>query len=150
MTARHVIPDSSPHWLSHAKHVATPAAASQVSFGILLNMRNAAQADAQVKALSDPSSPTYGKWLTNKQFDATYAPSGASVSAVKSWLTSQGFAISQTMPSGMYVTASGSTAQVEKTFGTSLEKYTYQGKTVQTNTTALSLPTTTPPPSSAS
>ncbi len=115
-----------------------------MSFGILLNMRNTAQANAQVQALSDPSSASYGKYLTNAQFKATYAPTAASVASVKSWLTSQGFAVGTTLPSGMYVTAQGTTAQVEKTFGTSLEKYTYQGKTVQTNTTALSLPTTTP------
>lgn len=144
VSPRHVLPDSSPHWLSHAKKVATPATASKVSFGVLLNLRNAAQAQAQVQALSDPSSKTYGQWLTNKQFNASYAPAASDVAAVKSWLSSQGFAVGATTPSGQYVPATGTTAQVEKAFGTTLGKFSYQGKTVQTNTTSLSLPTTTP------
>ncbi|RKR74254.1 S53 family peptidase [Frondihabitans australicus] len=144
VATRHAIPDSSPHWLSHAKAVSTPSSASKVTFGILLNMRNTAQANAQVAAVSNPSSASYGKYLTNAQFKATYAPTAASVKSVQSWLTSQGFSLGTTLSSGMYVTATGTTAQVEKTFGTSLKNYSYQGKTVQTNTTTLSLPDGTP------
>jgi subtilase family serine protease len=139
----HVLPNSAPHWLGHAKKVADQAATTKVSFGILLNLRNAAAAQAQVQAVSDPSSASYGKFLTNKQFNATYAPAASDVKAVQGWLRSQGFAVGQTLPSGQYVKASGTTAQVEKTFSTTLAKFAYQGKTVQTNTTDLSLPSGT-------
>ena len=40
--------------------------------------------------------------------------------------------------------ASGTTAQVEKTFGTTVKNYTYQGKTVRSNATAMSFPAGTP------
>lgn len=140
----HVLAGSAPHWLSRARAIGKPSAAAKVSFGVLLNLRNAAGAQAEVEALTDPTSASYGKWLTNKQFGAKYAPAASSVSSVQSWLTGQGFSLSTTLPSGMYVEASGTAAQVEKTFGTSLAKYSYQGATVQTNTTALSLPAATP------
>src|SRR5262249_12739899 len=52
--------------------------------------------------------------------------------------------VTKTFPSGMYVQARGSAAQVERTFGTSLHKYSYQGKDVQANATQLSLPAGTP------
>ena len=138
--AKHVLMNSGPHWLAKAKKLGAPASATRVSFGILLNLRDAAGAAAQVKAVSDPSSASYGKFLTNKQFNATYAPKAADVKAVQGWLRSQGFAVTSTLPSGMYVKATGTTAQVEKSFSTSLAKFSYQGKTVQTNTTNLSLP----------
>lgn len=141
--AHHVLPNSSPHWLGHAKKVGTTADSTKVGFGILLKLRNAAGAQAQVQALSDPSSASYGKFLTNKQFNATYAPAAADVKAVQGWLRSQGFTVGTTLPSGMYVKASGTAAQVEKTFSTSLDKYSYQGKTVQSNSTNLSLPSGT-------
>ncbi len=142
--ARHTIPGSTPRWLNQARRVGTTPAASKVNFGILLHMRNSAAAQAQIQALSDPASASYGKWLTNAQFDAAYAPAKSDVAAVQKWLASQGFTVTQTLPSGMYVQASGTAAQVEKTFATSLSQYTVAGKTVRANATALSLPSSTP------
>ena len=43
-----------------------------------------------MQAVSDPSSATYGKWLTNKQFNATYAPAASDVKAVQGWLPHAG------------------------------------------------------------
>jgi subtilase family serine protease len=141
---RHYLAGSTPKWLSKAKNVGTTSSSEQVGFGVLLNMRDEAGAEATLQSISDPSSANYGKWLTNKGFDEQYAPAASSVTAVQSWLKSQGFAVSTTLPSGMYVEASGTAAQVEKVFGTSLKNYSYQGKTVRANSSELSLPATTP------
>ncbi len=138
--ARHPLAGSKPHWLSHARQVGAPAARSTVSFGVLLSMRNSAAAQSQLQALSEPSSASYGRWLTNAQFNARYAPTSASVRAVRSWLRSQGFTVTKTLPSGMLVSANGTAAQIEKTFGTQLNTYKVDGKTVRANATALSLP----------
>jgi subtilase family serine protease len=142
--SRHLLPDSTPHWLHHARNVGTAASSSRVDFGVLLNMRNQAAAEAQIQRLSEPSSASYGHWLSNAQFNAAYAPARSDVSAVQNWLRSQGFAVTKTLPSGMYVEASGTAKQVEKTFGTSLHNYQLDGKTVRANSTALSLPAGTP------
>jgi len=99
---------------------------------------------ATLQAVSDPASASYGHWLTSAEFGARYAPASADVAAVQGWLRSQGFQVTKTLPSGMYVEASGSVAQVEKTFATNLNNYSYQGKTVRANATALSLPASTP------
>ena len=80
-------------------------------------MRDQAGAAATLQAISDPASASYGQWLSNAAFDARYAPATADVAAVQGWLRSQGFQVTKTLPSGMYVQASGSVAQVEKTFG---------------------------------
>jgi subtilase family serine protease len=97
-----------------------------------------------LQAISDPASASYGHWLSNATFDARYGPTSADVAAVRGWLGSQGFQVTQTLPSGMYVEARGSIAQVEKTFATTVHNYSYLGKTVRANATALSLPTSTP------
>src|SRR5262249_55480044 len=94
-------------------------------------------------SVSDPSSAAYGNWLTTAEFRSRFAPAQSDVNAVRSWLTGQGFRLRETL-GGMYVEASGSTAQVNKVFGTTLKNYTYQGKTVHANSTALSLPENTP------
>ena len=120
---RQPIPGSSPGWLSRAHDLGATPSADQVDFGVLLNMRDQAGAEAMVQAISDPTSASYGDWLSNAAFDAQYAPAAADVAAVQSWLRSQGFQVTETLPSGMYVEASGSAAQVENTFGAQLHDY---------------------------
>jgi subtilase family serine protease len=143
-SARHYLAGSTPRWLSKAHQVGATSSTEQVSFGVLLGMRDQAGAEATLQAISDPASASYGKWLSNQAFNARYAPAASSVTAVQGWLRGQGFTVGQTLPSGMYVAATGTAAQVEKVFGTSLENYSYQGKTVRANTGELSLPVGTP------
>src|ERR1700761_9787852 len=142
--ARHYLAGSTPKWLSKAKTVGTTSSSEQVGFGVLLNMRNEAGAEATLQSISDPSSADYGKWLSNQAFDEQYAPAKSSVTAVQNWLKGQGFTLTTTLPSGQYVEASGTVAQVEKVFGSKLNNYSYQGKTVRANSTELSLPASTP------
>lgn len=142
---RHVINGSRPRWLSRAKAEGTaPAAASTIGFGVLLKMRDSAGAQAALAAVSDPDSSSYGKWLTSGQFQSRYAPSAADADAVRAWLTGQGFKLRDTLGGGMYIEAAGTTAQINQVFGTKVENYTYQGKTVRANSTELSLPEGTP------
>ena len=142
-SARRVVSATRPTWTGQAKDKGHSAKSTRIDFGVLLKMRNQSQADATLQRISDPKSADYGKWLTNAQFNAAYAPKAADVSAVRSWLRSQGFT-TKTLQSGMYVEVSGTTAQVEKAFGTSMNTYTYKGRTVLGNTTALSVPSSTP------
>lgn len=141
---RQAIAGSSPQWLHSARALGDTASSQRIDFGVLLNMRNASDALSTLQAVSDPDSAQYGKWLTNAQFSARYAPTSADITSVRSWLAGQGFQVTKTLPSGMYVEASGTTAQVEKTFGTTVKNYSYQGKTVRANASELSFPAGTP------
>jgi subtilase family serine protease len=141
---RHTIGGSTPRWLHKARSLSATPSSEQVNFGVLLGMRDQAGAAATLQAISDPTSASYGHWLSNQTFDETYGPAKASVAAVQDWLRSQGFQVTQTLPSGMYVEASGTVAQVQTTFGTELRNYSYLGKTVRANATELSLPSGTP------
>jgi subtilase family serine protease len=140
----HALPGTTPKWLTKAHAQGNASAASRVNFGLLLKLRDSAAAEAAVQDLTSPDSADYGKWLTNAQFNARYAPAASDVKAVQSWLASQGFTVTKTLPSGMYVEASGTVAQIEKTFSTQLKNYSYLGKSVRANATQLSLPSSTP------
>ena len=141
---RHPIAGSAPRWLRQAHKVGAIPAAQRIGFGVLLSMRNQAGAVATLKAISEPTSKSYGHWLSGSAFRADFAPARASVAAVQHWLRSRGFTITRTLPSGMYVEASGSVARVEKTFSTRINNYRYLGTTVRANATPLSLPASTP------
>jgi subtilase family serine protease len=141
---RHPLNGSTPRWLHLAQDMGASQSSQQVNFGILLGLRDQAGAVATLQAISDPTSARYGQWLSNAAFDARYAPASASVAAVQNWLRSEGFQVTTTLPSGMYVEASGSVAKVESIFGASLHNYSYLGKEVRANATQLSLPANTP------
>jgi len=141
---RHPLDGSTPKWLHQAHDMGTSPSVQQMNFGVLLGMRDESGALATLRAVSDPASPGYGHYLTNAQFDARYAPAKSSVSAVQDWLRSEGFQVTTTLPSGMYVAASGSVAQVENAFATTMHTYSYLGKHVLANTSQLSLPVGTP------
>ncbi|GAA2863982.1 serine protease [Actinoplanes cyaneus] len=141
---RHTLGGSKPRWIGQAKDAGTPAPVGTVQFGLLLTMRDQAGAEARLAALSDPDSASYGQYLNNAQFTAAYAPSAADVRSVTSWLTGQGLRVRDTLAGGLYVEASGTVAQIDKTFGTTVRRYTYEGKTVTANSTDLSLPSDAP------
>jgi len=141
---RQPLTGSTPKWLPFARDMGTTVSTDPVNFGVLLGMRDEAGAAATLKAVNDPHSASYGHYLTNKQFDARYAPAPSSVAAVRNWLRNQGFKVSKTLPSGMYVAVSGTVGQVETTFGSKIHNYSYQGKQVYANTSQLSLPAGTP------
>ena len=67
----------------------TSASTQRMNFGVLLGMRDPAGATATLQKISDPTSASYGKWLTNAQFDARYAPAKSAVAAVQAWLRSR-------------------------------------------------------------
>src|SRR5882757_8750297 len=140
----HAVPDSAPRWTGDARVLGNTAANQRVDFGVLLKMRDQAGAVATLQKLSDPDSASYGKWLTKDQFTANYGPAKPDVAAVRSWLGAQGFTLRKTLQSGLYVEASGSVAQVQKVFKTTVKNYSYRGQTVHSNASALSFPSSTP------
>ena len=140
---RHPIANSKPRWLARAKRDGAMTKKQDLHFSVLLNMRNEAGAQAELRHLSDPASAGYGKALTRAQFLARYAPASADRQAVRSWLRGQGFTVGKTL-GGAYIEARGSVASVQKTFGTTLATYTYKGTRVRANTTQLSLAAGTP------
>ncbi|MFC6706726.1 S53 family peptidase [Flexivirga alba] len=136
---RHTV-QARPAWLAKAHAKGALPKTEGLSFSILLGMRDQAGANAEVRALSDPSSASYGKWLSLGQFNAAYGPSKADVAAVSAWAKSQGLRVSSVAPSGMLVNVSGSTNTVNRVFATKMASYSFHGVTVRSNTTALTLP----------
>jgi subtilase family serine protease len=141
---RQALRGSGPGWLTKARDLGTTPSAAPVHFGVLLTMRDQAGAEATLQRIADPGSASYGNWLSNAEFNARYAPATADVAAVEDWLRSQGFQVAETLPSGMYIEANGSAAQVAHIFGAELHNYSYRGKTLRANSAALSLPDGTP------
>ncbi|SED34567.1 Subtilase family protein [Streptomyces sp. 3213] len=135
---RDALAGTKPAWATaKADKGATPDS-SKVSARVYLAGRNASGLAAYAKAVSDPSSALYGKYLSAAQVQQRFGATTAQVKAVKSWLKSAGLKITGTTQH--YVTVSGDVAAVEKAFSTSLHNYAKGSKTYRAPSKTASAP----------
>ena len=119
-----------------------PANQKLESLSMRFSMTPAQQADLNqlLAAQLDPSSPSYHQWLTSEQFGARFGLSSSDLAKVSSWLTSQGFTITSVAKSSTFISFSGTVAQVQQAFGTSIHNVSRNGEPHITNLTDPTLP----------
>ena len=91
------------------------SAGTAVSFDLALALRNASGAEAAVKAVSDPGSADFHRYLTDAQWEATYGPSQAEVNAAETWLSRHGFTVGAVPNDRLFVEAQGTAATTSST-----------------------------------
>jgi subtilase family serine protease len=138
---RATLAGSVPAWATSANFKVAASATDPVNFRVYLGWRNAAAAEALARAVSDPASLSYGKYLTPAQFRKQFAPSQSQVGAVQAWLRAQGFTVDYTPTNNHYVAAEGTVAQAAAAFGTTFGMYSVQGKIVRSPATDVLIPT---------
>src|SRR5256885_4652661 len=74
-------------------------------------------------ALNDPSSSSYEQWLTPAQFQAKFDAPAGNVATVRNFVTRDGLQLYNTAGLGDLTEASGTAAQVERTFGVALHNF---------------------------
>lgn len=116
------------------------AANTRFSFDLLLKLRNAAGARKFVREVSTPGSRLFHKFLTRSQWIGRYGPTNASIAQAKSWARSQGFMVGSVPRTHLYVTVTGSVAQVERAFGVTLGYYIVNGHKVRLANGTLTIP----------
>jgi subtilase family serine protease len=120
--------------------VGPAAATATVDFDVALQLTNHAGAVALEQAVSDPTSASYRHFLTPAQWESRFSPSPATVSAVTSWLQSDGLTVDGVSQDRMTVAVSGTTEQVAAALGTTLDEYRHLGQVVRLAATQLSVP----------
>jgi subtilase family serine protease len=81
-----------------------------------------------------------GTQVADSAFMATYAPTSANVSAVTSYLQSQGFSGITAEPNNLIVSATGTMPQVQKAFNTSIHSYSGSGTNFYANVSPAYVP----------
>ncbi|HEU5422311.1 MAG TPA: protease pro-enzyme activation domain-containing protein, partial [Nitrolancea sp.] len=139
-SGRATLAGSVPPWATSANFKSSSNTSDSVGFRVYLGWRGGDQAAALARAVSDPSSPSYGNYLTPAQFRQQFAPSAGDTNSVRSWLQSQGFSVVYTPQNNHYISAEGTVAQVESAFGVQLNEYTVAGATLRAPDGPLSIP----------
>lgn len=135
---RDTLAGTKPAWATAKADKGATSDSAHVSARVYLAGKDAAGLAAYAKAVADPASASYGKYLTAAQTQARFGATKAQVAAVKSWLTSAGLKV--TGVTQHYVAVSGDVAAVEKAFGTQLHNYTKGSKTYRAPVKTASAP----------
>ncbi|MCS0605222.1 S53 family peptidase [Streptomyces sp. LP11] len=136
--ARDTLKGTKPLWATAKADKGATSNNAQVKARVYLAGKDAAGLAAYAKAVSDPSSPQYGKYLSAKKTESRFGATKAQVTAVKSWLKSAGLTVTEVTQH--YVTVSGDVAAAEKAFGTQLHNYTKGAKTYRAPAQTASVP----------
>src|SRR5450631_2419344 len=129
---------SQPAAANSTPRVGSVASGSRIDFEVQLKPSAGAQAFA--KAVSTPGGPSYRKFLTPAQWESRFSPTARQVAKVTTFLRSSGFKVGQVSADRMAVKASGTAAQVEHAFSTSLSCHHVNGAKLRLNDCALSVP----------
>ncbi|MDX6354371.1 MAG: kumamolisin [Streptomyces sp.] len=134
--------DVVPNLTSHAVRTGNVAAGHRISVAVSLKGKNDAALDTFIANVSNPGSSSYGHYLTKSQFASRYGRTDAEVKQVTDYLRAQGLTIGTVHDGNLLIDASGTTAQLEKAFGTTLSTFkdTASGRSFYANDSAPTLP----------
>jgi subtilase family serine protease len=123
------------------KHaVGAVAKSARVNFKLVLKLRDASGAKSLVRAISSPGSASYRHYLTASQWESRFSPATSKVATARAWLAGEGFKVGAVSKDRITVSASGTAAQVEKAFDTTLKNYKLHGRTVRMAASTMSVP----------
>ncbi|MFE1290689.1 protease pro-enzyme activation domain-containing protein [Streptomyces sp. NPDC058751] len=135
---RDTLAGTRPAWATPSADKGAASDGSRVSARVYLAGRDAKGLAAYARAVSDPHSASYGKYLSAEKARTRFGATGAQVSAVTAWLRSAGLEVTGTTLH--YVSVTGDVASAEKAFGTQLHNYAKGGKTYRAPSGTASAP----------
>src|SRR5579885_2487718 len=116
----HLLP---PQAMSKAQHIGRLPATTEVNLAVALSPNDPAALARDIEAVSNPTSPSYGHYLTPEQFTAKYAPSQQDFDQVVEYLNERGLNVTFTHPNRLVIDVKATAAQVEQGLGVQLEQY---------------------------
>lgn len=111
---------------------------------MLLLLQRSAQQEAELqtwlRAVQDPNSPQYRQWLTPDEFGRRFGVSDSDLATVRQWLQQQGFTVNRVSAGRVAIEFSGSFAQVQTAFHTSIHRYVVNGESHWANASDPQIP----------
>ncbi|AXC15180.1 hypothetical protein ACPOL_5936 [Acidisarcina polymorpha] len=131
---------SKPRLLTNAVRTGSAPDSQMVTLAVYLKFRNTADLDKLIEDQQNPNSPRYQKFLTPEEFHERYSPLPEDSAKVKTELVQMGFRIVDAPAGGLYITVTGTVAQVKSAFHVTQDLYRVNGKTVRSHAEVPSLP----------
>lgn len=124
---RDALHGAKPLWATQKADRGSAPDTGQVTARVYLAGRDAAGLARLAAEVSDPTSASYGKYLSAKAAAARFGPTAQQISQVTAWLKGAGLKVTGT--GSRYLTVTGDTAAIEKAFSTQLHNYAKGSRT---------------------
>ena len=105
-----------------------------------LHLRPGPGLDIFLADQQDPASPNFHRWLTPEQFGDRFGASPADLAQLRLWLESEGLRVNDTARGRLWITFSGTAAQIQRAFRTELHRYRANATTHFANARGLTIP----------
>ncbi|HEX7915031.1 protease pro-enzyme activation domain-containing protein, partial [Rudaea sp.] len=127
------IANNTPGFINKATNQGPLDPTSILQVNVWLKLHNQAQLDALVEGQKQKNSASYQHWITQDQFNATYAPTAQEVKAISNLLAAHNLSVLSVADNNLYVKAQGSVADIQKTFHVQLNQYGLNGVSYRSN-----------------
>ena len=117
------VPDTAPEAVRHAKKLRRFDGRQAMSALVCFKFSDAKAAQEYADAVSDPNSALYRQWLTPPEIAERFGPTAADYGAASDYFKAMGLQIAETSPNRTTLRVNGTAAQMEKTFGVTLNEY---------------------------
>ncbi|GAA1896085.1 S53 family peptidase [Streptantibioticus ferralitis] len=135
---RQVLTNTKPLWATARADHGTAAGSTTVNARVYLAGKDAKGLADYARAVSDPTSASYGKYLTAKQVQERFGSTKQQIAEVTAWLKNSGLTV--TGSNQHYISVSGGKSAVEKAFNTELRNYSKDGQIYHAPAQAASVP----------
>lgn len=135
---RDALQGTKPAWATATADQGATADSGKVAVRVHLAGRDAKGLAAYAAAVSDPQSPSYGKYLSAAQAQARFGATQQQIDRVGEWLKAAGLTVTGT--NQHYVSATGEVASTEKAFSTQLRNYRKGSHTYRAPASTASVP----------
>ena len=106
-----------------AAYLSAPAADTMMHVAVSLPLRNAAGLDALLRALYDPSSPRYHRYLSVASFTGQFGPSKSDYAQAVAFFRAQGLTVGADAPNRLLIQLDGRVADMERVFHVTMGLY---------------------------
>jgi len=124
---------NTPGFIKNAKDLGAVDPSTIISVTTWLKLHNEDKLDRLVQGQNQKGSANYHKWITQADFNASFAPTSQEVKAVQNFLSAHGLTLLSVAENNMYVKVEGTVGAVEKAFHVQIDSFDLNGVTYRSN-----------------
>ena len=129
----YVVSSNTPGFVKKAVDLGGLDPSQIISVTVWLKMQNENKLDQLVRQQNQKGSSSYHKWITQQEFNTSFAPTPQAVNSVKNFLTSHGLTVQAIAENNMYIKVQGSVGNIEKAFHVQIDNYNLNGVVYRSN-----------------
>ena len=129
----YVVSSNTPGFVKKAVDLGGLDPSQIISVTVWLKMQNENKLDQLVRQQNQKGSSSYHKWITQQEFNTSFAPTPQAVNSVKNFLTSHGLTVQAIAENNMYIKVQGTVGNIEKAFHVQIDNYNLNGVVYRSN-----------------